>query len=182
MYMNKTRVYTRKNYHSGNGFLTSVWGPAIWHYLHIMSFNYPVHPTQTDKRNYRKFILSLVDVLPCGKCRINLKKNFKQLPLKMEDMESRTTFSKYIYNLHQNINKMLDKKITLTYDEVRERYEHFRAQCVPDIKLRKTIKNKKHDEKGCIEPLVGKKSKCVINIVPYDTKCETFNIDEKCFS
>ena len=42
---------------------------------------------------------------------MNLKTNFKQLPLKMNDMKNRETFSKYVYNLHELVNKMLLKKI-----------------------------------------------------------------------
>ena len=56
--------------------LTSVWGPSMWHYLHTMSFNYPVKPTPEEKKHYKEFILSLQHVLPCKYCRINLKKTF----------------------------------------------------------------------------------------------------------
>ena len=56
--------------------LTTVWGPGMWHYLHTMSFNYPVSPTKEDKKHYFDFIINLQYVLPCGKCRKNLKKNF----------------------------------------------------------------------------------------------------------
>ena len=34
-------VFTYTDYNSGDGMLTSVWGPGLWHYLHTMSFNYP---------------------------------------------------------------------------------------------------------------------------------------------
>jgi hypothetical protein len=112
--------------------LTSVWGPGLWHTLHTMSFNYPVSPTLEDKTHYRDFILNLQNVLPCGKCRKNLKMNFKHLPLKMSDMKSRDTFSRYIYNLHELVNKMLKKKSNLTYCDVRERYEHFRSRCLDE--------------------------------------------------
>jgi hypothetical protein len=179
--MNKTRknkkVFTEKNYNSNDGFLTTVWGPPIWHFLHTISFNYPTNPTEDIKKNYRDFILNLENILPCGKCRKNLKKNFKQLPLTMDKMESRYTFSKYIYDLHELINKMLHKKTTLTYEMVRDRYENFRAQCTQ--KKNKTVK-KKMTEKGCVEPLVGEKSKCVLKIVPEKKKCETFDVDKKC--
>ena len=43
---------------SGDGMLTAVWGPSMWHYLHTMSFNYPVSPTKDDKIHYKKFILN----------------------------------------------------------------------------------------------------------------------------
>ena len=35
-------------------------------------------------------------------------------------------------------------------------------------------------EKGCVDPLYGNKSKCVIKIVPQQTKCETFQMNDKC--
>ena len=95
---NKTKkIFTKKEYNSGDGMLTTAWGPAIWHYLHMMSFNYPVKPTSEDKKHYRDFVVNLQYVLPCKYCRINLKNNFKQKPLKMCDMASRETFSRYIY-------------------------------------------------------------------------------------
>ena len=93
-------------------------------------------------------------------------------------MKNRETFSRYMYQLHELVNKMLGKKSGLSYEQVRERYEHFRARCNKGKIIRKTIKKKK--ENGCIEPLYGKKSKCIIKIVPQDTKCETFQMNPKC--
>ena len=170
-------IYTRKHYQSNDGMLTTVWGPSTWHLLHTMSFNYPVNPTCDDKRNYRDFVLSLRDVLPCGKCRENLCKNFKRLPLTMKNMQSRDTFSRYVYNLHEAVNKMLKKKSGLTYGDVKERYEHFRARCTQnDSKDEK----KEGKEKGCTEPIYGEKAKCVLKIVPQDTKCDTFQMSDRC--
>ena len=167
------RVYKKKDYNSNDGMLTTVWGPSAWHYIHTVSFNYPVKPTCDDKRNYRSFILNLRNILPCGKCRTNLCKNFKKHPLKWHHMKNRETFSKYVYQLHETINKMLGKKSGLSYSDVRERYEHFRSRC-------NKTNQQSHVEKGCTEPLVGEKSKCVLQIVPNKKKCDTFQIDEKC--
>lgn len=187
--MAKPDVYTQDEYNSGDGMLTMVWGPSMWHYLHTMSFNYPVHPSCDDKRKYQAFILNLQYVLPCGKCRKNLKKNFKKLPLTWKQMESRNTFSKYMYDLHEVINTMLKKKSGLTYSQVRERYEHFRSRCTKSYRElkkkapKKTRRNNRRpstSEKGCTEPLYGEKSKCVIHIVPQTENTESFQIDEKC--
>ena len=60
--MRKKRNFTRKDYNSGEGMLTSVWGPSMWHYLHTMSFNYPVKPTRQQKKHYKEFILSLRNI------------------------------------------------------------------------------------------------------------------------
>jgi len=181
----KKRIFKKKDFISGDGMLTSVWGPSMWHYLHTMSFNYPVNPTEDDKKNYMNFVLMLEKVLPCKYCRMNLTTNFKNLPLTMANMKSRETFSRYIYDLHELVNTMLKKKSGLTYCDVRERYEHFRARCVEEkptifkVLKNKTLK-KKQGEKGCTEPLYGKKSKCIIKIVPQDEKTDTFQVDNKC--
>ncbi len=178
----KKRVYSKMDFISGDGMLTSVWGPSMWHYMHTMSFNYPIKPSSDDKKYYRAFIENLQHVLPCKHCRINLKSNLKALPLKACHLKDRASFSRYVYNLHETVNKMLKKKSGLSYCDVRERYEHFRARCTEEkpvmFNFKKTRKNKK--EKGFTEALYGKKSKCVINIVPQEEKVKTFNVDKKC--
>jgi hypothetical protein len=185
----KNKTYNANDYKSSDGFLTSVWGPMLWSYLHTMSFNYPTEPTNENKKHYRSFILNLKNVLPCKFCRINLAKNFKQLPLTMADMKNRETFSRYVYNLHELINKMLNKSSGLTYEDVRDRYENFRSRCTKDKekeekeeenKDKEVSEKKKEKEKGCTVPLYGKKSRCVIKIVPQEEKQETFQMDKKC--
>ena len=213
------KTYSTTDYESNNGMLVAIWGPSAWHFMHTMSFNYPVHPSIQDKKHYREYILNLVNVLPCGKCRKNLRENFKKLPLRMIHMESRNTFSRYVYDLHELVNHMLGKKSGLSYEQVKERYEHFRARCasaspnstgelLPKMK-KYTLKNKEKRrtlvvgsertlvgtlsvgsertlvvdsslEKGCTEPLVGEKAKCILKIVPEKQKCKTFSMDKKC--
>jgi hypothetical protein len=176
----KKRVFTKKQYNSGDGMLTSVWGPSMWHYLHTMSFNYPVEPSKENKHYYKEFVKNLQYTLPCKYCRINLKNNFKAHPIKDCHMKNRESFSRYVYELHELVNKMLNKKSGLKYCDVRERYEHFRARCSNEKpKIFKFNKTKKK-EKGCTEPLYGKKAKCIIKIVPHEKKCKTLEIDNKC--
>ena len=175
-------VFTDKDFLSNDGFLTTVWGPPMWHFLHTMSFNYPIHPTEADKRNYRAFILGLQHVLPCKYCRINLKTNFKNHPLRACHLVNREAFSKYVYDLHEIVNKLLGKTSGLSYCDVRERYEHFRARCTDDPNPRMIHRNKTKNRghKGCTEPLYGKYSKCVMKIVPQDAQTETLSIDRQC--
>ena len=106
----KNKTFKKNDYLSSDGMLTSVWGPSMWHYLHCMSFNFPINPTNEQKKHYRDFIINLQHTLPCKYCRINFKNNLKNLPLTMKCMKNRDSFSRYIYNLHELINKMLKKK------------------------------------------------------------------------
>ena len=182
---NKTRkkTYGKNDFKSKDGMLTSVWGPSLWHYLHTMSFNYPVNPTDVQKRYYKQFVMSLKYVLPCKYCRMNLRKNLKAVPLNDNALKNRDNFSKWMYDLHEHINTMLKKKSGLSYEDVRERYEHFRARCSETsvdkiVQELKKIKNKK--EKGCETPLYGHKAKCVIKIVPKENKEKTFQMDKAC--
>lgn len=165
-----TNIYTRKHFQSDNGMLTSIWGPPMWHFLHTMSFNYPVEPTMQQKRQYRQFVLSLQNILPCGKCRKNLKENLKTQPLLLKHMESRKSFSRYIFDLHEAVNTMLHKKSGLTYEQVQSRYENFRARCL----------NTPIVEKGCVEPIYGVKSKCILKIIPQSVECPSLTVDSQC--
>ena len=62
----KQYTYSESDYMSGDGMLTSVWGPSMWHFLHTMSFNYPVSPTDEDK-NIIKNLLQICNI----RCHVN---------------------------------------------------------------------------------------------------------------
>ena len=165
--------FNAQELNSNDGMLTTVWGPSFWHVLHTMSFNYPTDPDEATKLQYLNFMLLLPCVLPCKHCRNNLAKIYKNgAPDLVRDMASRATFSLYVYNLHEKVNKNLKKNSGLTYENVSQRYEHFRARCTT------TTVSK---EKGCTEPVYkGEKAKCVLKIVPQTAKCKTFQMSEKC--
>ena len=178
--------FTKSDFESNDGMLTSVWGPGLWHYLHSMSFNFPNNPTDLQKKKYKQFIENLKFTLPCKYCRINLVKNLKIMPLKECHLSNRKMFSYYIYKLHEHINHMLGKKSGLSYQQVRNRYENFRARCTESEFKNKLIKSnhvrtiKKKREKGCTVPLYGKKAKSIIKIVPQDQSSKSIIIDKKC--
>ena len=57
------------------------------------------------------------------------------------------------------------------------------VRCTEDKQTIKVVeiipKNKtRKKEKGCVEPLFGKKSKCIIKIVPKEEKTPTFQMDK----
>jgi len=172
------RTFSKKEYNSGNGMMTSVWGPAAWHLLHTIGFNYPVHPTAEDKRKYRKFLISFGQVLPCGKCRNNFCETLARMPLTASALSSRDCFAKYIYRLHNDVNARLQKtQPNPTFCDVRDQYEVFRARCGTTPQ---SPKKKNKTEKGCTEPLKGIKTKCLIRIVPKTQRASTFKVHPSC--
>jgi hypothetical protein len=175
-------IFKDKDFNSSNGMMTSVWGPLIWNTLHIISFNYPIIPTDQDKKNYKKFILSYKNTLPCSYCRNNFEKNLKKVNFNDKVFTNRDTFSRFIYNLHNCVNSMLGKKVNIPYEEVRERYEHFRSRCSEKERTVEMKENEKKlkKEKNCDGALYGVKSKCIIRIVPKDKDIIGFKIENKC--
>jgi len=171
-----TTYFSREDYLSPDGMVTGAWGSCLWHFLHVVSFNYPLHPNVADKKHYREFVLSLQHILPCRYCRENFSKNLKKVPLRDRDLSSRTAFSKWLYRFHKHVNKMLGKKTSCTYVEIRDKYEHFRSRCGTKQKTKK--------EKGCVKSYHGnKKLKCVVKVMPEEScTCASIDFTKSCFS
>ena len=100
-FKNKLATFTKKDYISNDGMVTSTWGPAFWHYLHTISFNYPNNPSKLQKNKYKQFLLNLQYTLPCKYCRINLTNNFKKYPLNNEIFLNESHF-RVIFTIYMN--------------------------------------------------------------------------------
>lgn len=84
-----------------------MWGPLAWHFLHCITLTAP-EKIKTDAY----FILfdSLKDTLPCTVCRDHYKRHLQKLQLK-KSCSNRKQLSLWLFNLHNMVNKSLDKPI-----------------------------------------------------------------------
>ena len=135
---------------SDMGFQTRTWG-NLWHILHMISLNYPVKPSPEIKAQYRQYFNALAFVLPCRACRESYREITSKGPLKLTQkvFTNRTSLSKWLYNVHNNVAKRTGailsvKKPQITYTDMCRRYEKCRAtkcgghKCdVPDAKKKK---------------------------------------------
>jgi len=155
---------------SSYGFQTPVWGPPAWFFIHMVSFNYPVNPTPLQKRQYLQFFKSIGHILPCKHCRESYTKFIANgtTRLTLQTMKNRATVSRWLFKLHNAVNKRICKKSDLNYRQVAEFYEKFRAQC----------SNKKTH--GCVIPEKGIKKRTVIKIIPRSCKSKSIQIDSRC--
>tara|TARA_B110000881_G_scaffold85034_1_gene74503 strand:- start:2305 stop:2808 length:504 start_codon:yes stop_codon:yes gene_type:complete len=160
---------------ANNGMVTSVWGPSLWHFLHSISFNYPLKPTKKQKVEFVNFILSVESILPCSHCRDNFPKNLKAVPLTKHALKNRNNFSRWMYRFHSHVNTMLGKKTTQSYDEIKKLYETFRAtKCNDNQHKKKNKKTKTEIENGCTSSTRG--LKCVLRIIPKEMKCPSISV------
>lgn len=124
-----------KNIDNDNGLITKIWGPHLWKSLHCITFGYPVNPTDEQKKQYKNFFESLAFVLPCKYCRDSYYYFINNEPTKLKDevLNSRKSLTEWFYLLHERVNQKLGIDYNVSYDEVVEKYESFRAKCIPNL-------------------------------------------------
>jgi hypothetical protein len=132
-----------------SGLLTSIWGSNTWNSLHCITFGYPEQPTEENKQHYKIFFESIKFVLPCCTCRKHFAEHTKKgssFEIKYEIFENRKTLTKWLYDLHSHVNKMLEMKYDITYEDLCEKYNSYIAECVMPID-KKTIAYKNNYDK-----------------------------------
>jgi hypothetical protein len=141
-----------------NGMVTRFWGPCAWFFLHCITFNFPINPTEEDKINYYNFFFALQYVLPCKSCRINYSNNIKEPDtiLTIDTFNNRETVKRWLYNLHNKVNNLTNKQYSYTYTDMNNEYEKYRAMC----------SNKNDNHMGCVDSKLKEFSnkKCYIII------------------
>lgn len=146
-----------------NGLMVSVWGPVGWRYLHCVSFGFPVNPRAYDaekglvpgttENNYRVFFSLAGKTLPCRLCRESYEKFISDNPIRTG---SRQELTRWLWEIHNMVNKKLGIDEPTFFEEVTELYESFRANCPKGPKA-----------KGCTEPVLkNTKKRCRVTIEP----------------
>ena len=116
---------------ANNGLITKIWGPPSWKFLHCVSFGYPLNPTNEQKNDYMTFYKTIGKVLPCKYCRDSYNNFILVAPtlLDMEVMKNRATLTEWLYKLHNVVNNKLTVDYGLTYNDICDKYENYRAVC-----------------------------------------------------
>ena len=96
------------------------WGPQFWYILHIISFEYPDNPVETDKRVYYDFYSSLKDILPCNACKNHYREFLHKHPL-LPFLDKKADLVQWVVDIHNFVNESLGKPI-LSLDEVLDIY------------------------------------------------------------
>lgn len=139
---------------ANNGLITKIWGPSLWVALHCITFGYPLKPTNQQKKEYMEFFKGVGNVLPCKYCRESYKKFIKtgRTTLEWDVMKNRESFTKWFYFIHEAVNDKLDVDYGITYKDVVNRYESYRASCTKS-KDADIEQNPIFNVKGCVIPL-----------------------------
>ena len=120
------------NNEENNGLITKLWGGSGWEFLHSITFGYPVQPTEENKRDYFNFFMNTGYVLPCVHCRDSYLEFVKTDDTILDEaaLESRDSLTRWLYRLHERVNKKLGVDYYVTFDEIADKYNCFRAKCI----------------------------------------------------
>ena len=131
--------------YENNGILTTIFGPAGWHFMTCAAYGYPLNnPTEDQKRDYKEWYRLIAKILPCKYCRISYENFINNGHTKLTDevMTNRQTLTKWLYDLHNAVNAKLGIFYGVTLEDVTMRYNSYRSRCTS-----------KPNEKGCTTPL-----------------------------
>jgi hypothetical protein len=87
-----------------------LWGPGKWKFLHKTTLNYPEKPTIKEKNDTKNFFINFKNKIPCAKCRKNYVEHLKKFPITPSVLESRLTLVHWLIDVHNEVNKILNKK------------------------------------------------------------------------
>jgi hypothetical protein len=97
-----------------------IWGKPLWVSFHLITVAYPENPTEKDKNHYYVYINSLKYVLPCDKCKKNLKDHLKKYPLTRKVLSCRTNLVRWGIDLHNVVNYYTGKPLLTYVDALNE--------------------------------------------------------------
>jgi FAD-linked sulfhydryl oxidase len=83
-------------------------GRATWTFLHTMAAFYPEKPTRDERENASGFLHAFSKLYPCSYCAKHLQEELKSNTPKVA---SRTEFTKWMCDLHNEVNVRLGKPV-----------------------------------------------------------------------
>jgi hypothetical protein len=112
------------------GLMTVIWGSNFWETMHNVSFGYPLNPSKNDKKNYKLFYTIIKYVLPCCECKHHYREHTTKGKLKITDdiFKNKHTLTKWVYDLHNLVNKQNNVLYDITFDDVCNKYESYRLK------------------------------------------------------
>ena len=98
-----------------------LWGPHLWKFMHYLTLSYQDNPSEEEQNKFKNFFMMIGQYLPCEKCIYNYNDHIVKLPLTDSILQSRDSLIKWLFNLHNIVNKDTGKS-ELTFDKFLEIY------------------------------------------------------------
>lgn len=90
------------------GFIPDHWGPYLWGAIHIVCIGAPSELSEEEKQQYKSFINSLPDVLPCASCGNHFQAVLDDDPVE-RSLSGRDSLFAWSVRAHNAVNRRLGK-------------------------------------------------------------------------
>jgi hypothetical protein len=97
------------------------WGNHTWKMMHYITYSYPDNPAPDNKRQVYDFFVSLQNLLPCEKCRVNYKIHLQEYPLTASILQDKRKLINWLIDIHNQVNRSLNKPV-ITYAQADKIY------------------------------------------------------------
>ena len=110
----------KKKYSKNTTSQSWFWGPGLWSFMHTMSVNMPTVLNPRESEAVTLFLESLQSLIPCNVCRVHYIENTRHVTV--NDIKSNKALALTIYELHNTVNKSLNRKPYKTFKIVYDKY------------------------------------------------------------
>lgn len=117
-----------------------VWGPHYWFFLHTIAICYPKYPNDITKKKYYEFVQNIPLFIPIEEISTYFIKLLDEYPVQPY-LENKDSFIRWIWFIHNKINKKLEKNEISLNDFYVHYYEHYKTKNEKNIEYYK-IKQK----------------------------------------
>ena len=118
---------------------SKIWGPHYWFILHTIAYQYPDSPSKALKKKYYQFMINFPFFIPHSDARKQFTELLNNYPVSSY-LDTRESFMKYIYFIHNHINEITNKQ-KLNYDDAWNNYlQLYECKEIESIKKYKIYK------------------------------------------
>ena len=112
-----------------------VWGPHYWFFIHTIALTYPKTPNAITKRKYYDFIMNLPLFIPNPALGDSFARYLDQYPV-TPYLDNRQSFIRWVFFLHNRINKALGKNPISFYEALDTYYNLYKPK--PSYQISRT--------------------------------------------
>lgn len=104
----------------------AVWGPIVWKTLHCITLKVKDEEFPNEREQIIKIITNICSNLPCPQCSSHAMGVIRRY--KLRDVKTKTDLIKFVYMMHNHVNKRLKKQF-YTFQDI-EHYKQYDIKTV----------------------------------------------------
>jgi hypothetical protein len=106
---------------------SNVWGPHFWFFIHSIAISYPNYPNVPLKKKYYEFIQNIPLFIPIQSMANDFAKLLNLYPVQPY-LDSRNSFVRWTWFIHNKINEKLEKPIVSLNDFYKKYYNEYKPK------------------------------------------------------